>query len=412
MKRRIKGLSIIVAVCLLTGCSAGERPEELTEDVNTRVMIDYSIDSYAPVQDFSYELFSRNLDGSNPVLSPVSAYLAMGMAGLGARGETSEEFRTVLGGDLQCIPDDIMNRFPQKEEGMEVSIASSAWISEELEVKDPWLTKLTSLYDAQVYKGELASQETKDSINQWVGEQTRQLIPSLLTEPLPADTRLALLNTVYFNGEWEYPFDSFATAKKEFTTSGGETVTVDMMQEYSCHRDYVKNEEMEGIVLPYRNSDLAFVALKPAAGQSVREMYQQTGIEDIQKLLQDREDRLVNLQLPRFEITFDRELNESLQNMGLRLAFDRDAADLADIGTLSNGAKLYISLVRQKAVIRVDEEGTEAAAVTEVLVGETSARKEEPPLDVFFHEPFLYMIMDMETGVPLFMGILDDPSAE
>ena len=96
--------------------------------------------------------------------------------------------------------------------------------------------------------------------------------------------------------------------------------------------------------------------------------------------------------------------------MGLGQAFDKDKADFSGIGTMPEGENLYISLVRQKAVICVDEEGTEAAAVTEVEMRDAGAEKVEEPLNVFFREPFLYMIMDMETNVPLFMGIMDDPS--
>lgn len=431
MKKITTALSILMVICLMTGCSAGDNrnncdsnsnsstgslsgaePVELTKDVNTIVCIDYSIDSFAPVQQFSYELFSQNLDDTNPVLSPVSAYLAMGMAGLGAKGETRQEFENVLDGDMLCIPDYIMRNFPIEEAGMQISFANSAWLSEGLEVKDSWLNYLSSQYMAQVWQGNLSSVACMDRINSWIKEQTREMIPAFLEEPLSPDARVALLNTIYFKGNWKDPFEANSTREKAFTVGDGETVPVDMMQKYHCNLDYVHTEALEGVVLPYENGNLAFVALKPTAGQSVREMYREIVFEDLELLLENREKTLVNLQLPKFNITFDKELNDSFIQMGLGQALDKDKADFSGIGTMPEGENLYISLVRQKAVICVDEEGTEAAAVTEVEMRDAGAEKVEEPLNVFFDEPFLYMIMDMETNVPLFMGIMDDPSAK
>ena len=119
----------------------------------------------------------------------------------------------------------------------------------------------------------------------------------------------------------------------------------------------------------------------------------------------------IKLKIPKFEVEFDKKINETLQNMGLRLAFDDTKADFTGIGYTENGLPLYISLVRQKAVVKLDEEGTEAAAVTMVVMNEcTSAMPVEQPIEVFFDEPFLYMIMDKESRTPLFIGVMDDPS--
>lgn len=428
MKKIMTAMSIFVVICLMTGCSTGDHsnnrdssnnssisgaePLELTKDVNTIVCIDYSIDSFEPVQQFSYELFLQNIEDTNPVLSPVSAYLAMGMAGLGAKGETLLEFQNVLNGDMLCIPDYMMKNFPKEEAGMQISIANSAWISEGLEVKDSWLNYLSSQYEASVWKGDLSSGACMDSINSWICEQTRELIPAFLEEPLSPDARLALFNTIYFKGNWKDPFEAGSTREKEFMTSNGKTVPVDMMQKYHCNLDYVHTETMEGVVLPYESSSLSFVALKPTAGQSVREMYREITFEELELLLQNKESTLVNLQLPKFNITFDKQLNDSFIQMGLGQAFDVNKADFSGIGTMPEGENLYISLVRQKAVICVDEEGTEAAAVTEVAMERAAAELAEEPLNVFFCEPFLYMIMDTKTNVPLFMGIMDDPSVK
>ena len=120
-----------------------------------------------------------------------------------------------------------------------------------------------------------------------------------------------------------------------------------------------------------------------------------------------------HLHLPKFEVTFEKELNDSLKNMGLQKAFDPGLADLSGLGSTLQGGNLYISLVKQKAVIKVDEEGTEAAAVTSVEIRKECAMEySQPVVDITFDQPFLYMIVDLEKEVPLFMGIMDDPAAE
>ena len=143
---------------------------------------------------------------------------------------------------------------------------------------------------------------------------------------------------------------------------------------------------------------------------TVRDMYGMLTNEVITDLLVNRQTKLVNLKLPKFEITFEKKLNESLKNIGLKECFDEEKANFSKMGTTTAGGNLYIDLVFQKAKIIVDEEGTEAAAVTEVLIKEECASIiDEEPINVYFDEPFLYMIMDMETGAPVFMGILDQP---
>ena len=141
-------------------------------------------------------------------------------------------------------------------------------------------------------------------------------------------------------------------------------------------------------------------------------MYEELSIGEISELLQQAGTTLCNLRLPKFEIEFDKLLNDSLKAMGLELAFVDGEADFSGLGTTDSGLGLYISQVRQKAKIVVDEVGTEAAAVTAIVMIEcTSVMEPKLPINVYFDEPFLYMIMDMEREVPLFIGIMDNPNA-
>ncbi len=384
--------------------------ENLTADLDTQICIDYEIKSYEPVQTFSYELFQQNMGEENPVLSPVSAYLALGMAGKGAKGDTLAEFQQVLGTDLECIPHSLMTTLPRDLEGMKIALANSAWVDDQFEAEKDYLVGIDSFYLSDVYRATLSTQQTMQDMNAWIDENTNGLIPTLLKEPLDEDVVLALFNTIYFNGEWMYEFKEENTTERDFVTEDGTVEQVEMMHLYGEGLQYVNTEDAVGVVLPYEDESMAMVALMPAGNQTVREMYEAMEWSDIADILAQKGTKLCNLQLPKFEVTFERNLNNSLQEMGLEKAFDETQADLSGMGKTKDGTNIFIDLVFQKAVVIVDEEGTEAAAVTQVLVENRSCAIEEPPVNIFFDRPFLYMIVDLEKEIPLFMGIMDNPN--
>ncbi|MBE5875351.1 MAG: serpin family protein [Lachnospiraceae bacterium] len=380
------------------------------KDVQIDYEIAYDTPGYQVVQDFGLDLFRENLDVTNPVISPVSAYIALTMAGNGANGNTYVQFEDVLGSDMTVISDSMMNLLPHESEQLVLTLANSAWIDDDFTAYDEWLGKLKSFYDAKVYQTELSSMETVGAMNDWIDENTRGLIKEMIKEPFDPVTRLVLFNALYFNGKWRNSFEVYQTKEKDFTLASEEKLLVPMMHQYSSHYDYFANTDFSGIVMPYRDGNLAMVAMLPREGKTVRELAGTLTTKRLAKALKGAESTLINLQLPKFEVGFDRTLNEALQKMGLTDAFDADKADLSKIGTTASGAPIYISMVRQKAVVKVDEEGTEAAAVTEVAVADSCAMRTEEPIDVFFNRPFLYMIMDMDTQIPLFMGIVDNPA--
>lgn len=388
--------------------------EDLKIESNTAICIDYDIKSYQSIQDFSYQLFSEQLEAENPVLSPTSAYLALAMAGMGSEGNTKSEFQQVLGEDMMAMSDHLMNTLPVDSERLALSLANSAWIDDEYIVDENWVGTIQSIMDAEAYNTNLSTAETAEQINNWVTEKTNGLIEKMMSEPLEDDARLVLFNTIYFKGKWINPFDANNTYADTFQLGNGEQIEVDMMHMYSEYYDYVSNDVAEGLILPYQTDDtaghnLAMLALKPG-GTDVREMYSSLDADTVSELINNKQSVLVNTKLPKFEISFENSLNDSLKNMGLVDGFDPDNADFSLMGRNESGYNLYINLVKQKAKIIVDEEGTEAAAATEVAMLESCALIEEEPINVFFDEPFLYMIVDMDQELPLFIGILDNPA--
>lgn len=390
-----------------------ESVSSLTDESNTALDIDYEIESYQNIQDFSYQLFSEQLEAENPVLSPTSAYLALAMAGFGSEGNTKAQFHQVLGEDMLAMSDHLMNMLPVDSERQILSLANSAWIDDQYIVDEKWIGTIKSVMDAEAYQTNLSTIETMDSMNGWIEEKTNGLIDKMLEKPLTDDARLVLFNTIYFKGKWCNPFEANDTYADTFQVNDREQVETNMMHKYSENLDYVSNDFAEGLILPYRTDtedhNIAMMALKPK-GTDVREMYRQLSADNVSELIDNRQSILINTKIPKFEISFENGLNESLINMGLVDGFDAEKADFSLMGRTAGGYNLYISLVKQKAKIIVDEEGTEAAAATEVAMLEGCALIEEEPIDVFFDEPFLYMIMDMDREIPLFIGILDNPA--
>lgn len=391
-------------------------PTETSQVPETSQVTEMPESSFEALQRFSYNLFAENIEEENPVLSPTSAYMALSLAGTGAQGETLEQMQMVLGEDLYSLPQELMSTMPVNEDGLKVSLANSAWIDDEFYAEKQWLEDAEAYYQAEAVNADLKTESIKDRVNEWVEKKTEGMIKDFLNQPFSDDTKLVLFNTIYFNGKWAAPFKAEATHKDDFTNTAGDVIQVEMMSAHGKHVDYFDGDLGDGVVLPYRGERYAFVAMKPADGITVRQMYEQmsneqTFMEEMTELIGSKQNIKVNLLLPKFEVSFDKILNDSFINMGMVRAFDSQNAEFQKLGVSNKGLPLYINLVRQKAVVRVDEEGTEAAAVTMVVMNELmSARPTEPPLDVHFDEPFLYMIWDNENNLPLFMGIMDDPS--
>lgn len=441
--KKYRLLALVLVLALLTGCAGAHSIETTPDDLSTEVStgqagtttcteVDLPIEPLPtkepqtciviPVPEeealwtFSHNLLLQSMEKENPVLSPVSAYLALGMAGMGAKEETLREMRLAMGNEMQEIAEDIMEELVQVSEpnpgvGYDLRLANSAWIREGLEVNKSWLNNIEKFYRAEHFQRDLTTNKTMKEINEWISLRTEGLIKDFLSEPLSGDTELALFNTIYFYGKWRNPFEKEATRKEEFTLADGKTETVDMMNQYRERHLYFSENGYDGVVLPYRGEDMAFVAIKPNAGQSVRELFESLTQKDLEKILDVEDYAMINLKMPKFDITFDQILNESLQNMGIRSAFDKNLADFS--GMSKNGTRdFFISLVRQKAVIKVDEEGTEAAAVTAVMMEGMAAEMPADPIDVYFDEPFVYMLVNTDEEIPLFMGILDNPNAK
>lgn len=363
------------------------------------------------IREFSYKLAKEALeypDRENPVIAPISAYFALSMAATGACGETAAELENLLGENHKQLSESSMALL-QGRMGVELELANSAWLDQRFQAKEQWLEAVQESYKGEVYCGELDSRQIMEDINAWAGEHTHGLVERFLAQPLQEGTRLSLLNALYLKADWLDCFEGYATHRETWHREDGTEKQVDTMHNGQVHFDYVADADMDGVMLPFQGEELVFLALRPRAGQTVRELCGQLTPRQLARLLEGREQRLMNLSLPRFTVSCDQQLEELLQNLGVRRAFDPLQADFSGLGADAEGQPLYISLVRQKAVIELNEEGVEAGAVTIVVVRAGGAPSQEEPLEMYLDHPFVYMILDLETQVPLFVGIMDDP---
>lgn len=365
------------------------------------------INSYC---DFSVDLFKNSINYvDNFLISPTSVYLALAMTSNGAEKDTLKEFESLLGGsgvDLSNINENansMINRFTEEDES-KVSIANSIWYRDEtsLKVNNEFLEVNGQYYGSDIYKADFNSNDTIDDINNWVKKGTNGLIDKIV-EHIDNDTIMYLINTLYFEGQWDTPYEENQISKKEFTNSKNEKQKVEFM--FSRENKYIENVNSRGFIKPYMGNKYSFVALLPNKGISIEEYVATLDGGEYLNLINNVADEGVMVKIPKFTSEYELELNDILKKMGLQEAFNVEKANFSKMATSSYG-NIYIGNVLHKTHIQVDIWGTKAGAATKVEMKSESAVM-EPPKQVFLDRPFIYGIIDNETGMPLFLGVMN-----
>jgi serpin B len=377
---------------------------------------------------FAVRLYQQLIEeDQNLFFSPYSVHAALGMALAGARGATEEEMRTALqaslhGDDLHMALnglDQSLHGHAEEAEGIQLNIVNSIWGQTGWDFRTDYLDLLARSYGAGINLLDFIStpEESRQIINQWVSDQTRERIQNLLPGgSIHADTRLVLTNAVYFLADWLYQFNGNLTTDEPFYRLDGSTVDVPLMQidmeetfmssgEVELEYAYDWSVGLKALNLYYQGKRLCMTVLLPDSGTF--ENYEGSlTMERIDALLTRLSNTSLELvRLPRFRFTSSVPLGGPLQVLGMRAAFDPGRADFSGI---DDRRDLFISQVFHKAFVDVDEQGTEAAAATAVVM--VLSAVPPPPPQFVADRPFIFLIRDTETGLILFMGRVLDPS--
>jgi serine protease inhibitor len=356
----------------------------------------------------------------NLVVSPFSIDTALTMTYAGARGNTAVQMSQVLhynNGDanIHAKYAAFLNQLNGvNETGNQFLIANALWAQEGYPFLNPFQNLLREDYKTDLMQIDLAgwpnfnpaiAAAARKTINQWADNHTAGKIREVLPDYLPdRDTRLILVNAVYFKGLWARPFDKGKTREATFHVSQTNFVSVQMMHVDGRFRHF-QDDNVEALQLPYVSNRLSMTIILPRKGHSLEEIEEEMTVSQIERWCRDGDPTNVVVSVPRFTETTGFELKGPLKAMGMKDAFD---PVLADFSGITAAESLYMEAAIHKAYLRVDETGTEAAATTAVVVVSSA----ELAVAFVADHPFLYVILDNRTGAILFIGKVLNPSKE
>ena len=369
---------------------------------------------------FAVELYANLAAGEgNLFLSPHSIHIALGMAYMCARGDTAAEMGRVLhlpaagAEDLFRALIEALNTGSKigTQEVYRLWTANSFWAQQGYPFQEAYKELVKTHFGGELVEVDYAkaAESARAKINAWVEERTvgkiRDLIPAGTLTPL---TRLVLANAIYMKSAWDQKFTPELTAEAPFHTGATSTVKAQLMHRVGPYR-YFEGDGFQAVSMPYSANRLAMVVLLPAKVGGLAALEKKLTAEALTGWLAGMKRRPVDLSLPRFKLTASCAVADALKALGMPTAFKSGPADFTGI---ADTKELYISHVLHKAYVDVNEEGTEAAAATAVvLAGRAMTEKEEPPVVFKADRPFLFLIRHEQTGAILFMGRVVDPTA-
>lgn len=426
-KQAITVISMVLVMGLLAaGCSpAGNtegigldpegpgHPVELEEDV-AGAQLRFGLNLYRALT-AGGESGDGGAGDENVFISPASIALALSMTYNGARSDTAEamaeamelgamDLETVNEGNFALIQE--LAAAAEADPGLELRIANALWQREGTSFYDDFLTRNRQYYGAPVEAMDFDDPATVAAINDWVSRQTSGRIPELLTEISP-DAVMFLINAVYFKGAWSEPFDPRWTTPEPFHLAGGDTIQVDMMRQDSGFAHYA-GDGFQGVRLPYGDEGrLAMYVFLPDEDQDLTAFNKLLTAENWRRWQAGFTHEYGVVALPRFQLNYKTSLKDTLQQLGMGIAFDEDEADFSGMAPVGPGGNLFISEVLHETFLLVNEEGAEAAGATSVEVGVTSVI--QPAFTFVADRPFFVAIQDDETGALLFAGAVNHP---
>lgn len=408
---RIVSVLLIIPILLgVAGCSRSVSCRDLAKDyvtesseVDTKELNKGRSEAYL---DFSAELFERVYEkGENLLISPLSVFTALAMSSKGANGQTLEEFEKLFGMEetsAGLFLSAYLSNLPQGEK-YKLYPANSIWWTddERFTINEAFVKKNAELFKAEIYKAPFDNTTLRD-INNWVDLKTDGMIKKIL-ETIGKDDIMCLINALSFEAEWDETYSKHSGKTETFISEKGKKQKCRLM--HSEESVYIEDNDTKGFAKYYKDKKYAFVALLPDEDIKFSSYVKNLSGEKLENLLSNKEETTVYAAIPKFNYDYSAKLNEVLKEMGMTTAFDPYMADFSGIGRSTKG-NIYISEVIHKTTITVDEMGTKAGAAT-ALVYKDAAAPMDPKI-VTLNRPFIYMIIDTQNNLPIFIGSVAD----
>lgn len=409
-------LSLFLSLIMLVGCQGGKEPASTPEPIQAQGIVDLFPAQRTQETETAYAGFALDLlrtsrvEGENTLMSPLSVALALGMTSSGAAGDTAQEFAQLFGMDqgalsAYCLA--LMEDYSDLGGSSQTTLANSLWCDPDLTLNDPFVLTCQNYFGAELFHTDLQSKEAVQAVNGWVDQATHGMIPRVV-DRFDDDAVLALINAIYFKNQFERPFE---TPTHEWTigfhNADGTLSQPQGMSNGTRQEVYLSHPGGQGVVLPYDDGKLGLLLMLPEEGTSLTGYLKGWDGSTIRTLLDGQVEARVQLSVPKFKTEWSAELEDALKSLGLAGAFDPAAADFSPMGRSIHGDPLYIGQVIHKTAFELNEKGTEAAAVTAVIMDAATAMPPDDLIILRFDRPFVYGIVDLDTGAPLFLGTME-----
>lgn len=403
-------LGVVASTLLLGACQKYVDAVPTAPEVAMRPLTAAEKSTVSSANDFAFRAFARlrsTAAAENMCVSPLSISAALTMAYNGADGSTKADMKKTLGFTPQTdaeINDSFKSLFELLtgiDKKVNFTTANSIWHGQQYPLAAPFVQQNQAAFGATVQSLNFGLPTAKDAINNWVNTKTQGRISSIVKQTR-ADDVLYLVNALYFKGSWTYRFDPQQTRPAPFALENGQTRTVDMMRLPKGKYRHYADGQQQLIDLPYGNRQFSMTLVVPQGSTTLSEVASRLTQPQLTAWLAAADTTTLELRLPKFRLEYEQELNDLLTQLGMGVAFSNQA-DFSRMLAANSGG-LSISSVKHKTYLDVNEEGTEAAAVTSIGIIRTSV----PPV-VQVDRPFLFLIRERESNAILFMGQLTNP---
>lgn len=362
-----------------------------------------SLDSYnKAITVFAVKLLKESYStDKNTLVSPLSILYALAMTANGAKEDTLKQMESVIGmtsEEMNLYLYSYISSLPEDKK-YKLGIGNSIWFAddEEFKINNDFLKNIATYYKANVYKTPFNDKTCKD-INRWVKDKTDGMIENIL-DRVPEDAIMYLVNALSFDAEWDSVYKKGEIIEGKFMSENDEKKDVPFM--YSYEGIYLEDEKASGFMKYYKDEKYAFVAMLPGNGVNVSGYLSYLAENNsLSDLLSNAKKETVHAAIPKFETEYNTDMSEVLSKMGITLAFDQYNADFSGMGVYSE-KNIYVSRVLHKTKISVTEKGTRAGASSVVEMSKNCAEESKA---VYLNRPFIYMIVDCENNVPIFIG--------